>query len=251
MVSLSGCGLMTTIVLSDLHLGARNSQTDCLAALLDSDFDRLVLNGDTVDSLNLRRFRQSDWRVVEQLRAVSRERELVLVRGNHDGTTTAAHDFGCLDVLAEVLGATPREEYELELPGGRYLVLHGDQFDHTLNLTWLGDLADWGYRQIQLGSQRFAAWLKRRVKRWGSVDECVRVGALARARQRGYTGVITGHTHYRHDEWLDGMHYLNTGCWVDLPCSYVLVEGGSARVVDWPQKPCARLVSIHSASACA
>jgi UDP-2,3-diacylglucosamine pyrophosphatase LpxH len=234
---------MTTIVLSDLHLGASNSRTAHITALLQTRFDRLILNGDTVDSLNLRRFRRGDWCILERLRTVSRERELILVRGNHDGRAIEAREFGCLDVLAGILETAPCEEYDLDLPGGRYLVLHGDQFDGTLNLTWLGDVADWGYRQVQHGSERLAAWLKRRVKRWGSVDECVRQGALERARLRGYTGVITGHTHYSDDTWLDGTHYLNTGCWVDLPCSYVLVEGGQPRIVHWPEQPRAVAVS--------
>ena len=48
---------MNTLIVSDLHLGACNSRADLVAGLLDSDFDRLVLNGDTVDSPDPRRFR--------------------------------------------------------------------------------------------------------------------------------------------------------------------------------------------------
>jgi UDP-2,3-diacylglucosamine pyrophosphatase LpxH len=243
--------MTTTIVLSDLHLGARNSRTECLAALLETDFDRLILNGDTVDAFDLRRFRRGHWRIVEQLRAISRERELILVRGNHEGLPVDATRFGRLDVLASLLETPLREEYELDLPTGRYLVLHGDRFDKTLNLTWLGDLADWGYRQIQRSSERMAAWLKRRVKRLGSVDECVRIGALELARHRGYVGVITGHTHYPEDSWFDGIHYLNTGCWVDLPCNYVRIEGGRAQTVDWPILPCENATPTQLQTACA
>jgi hypothetical protein len=35
---------------------------------------------------------------------------------------------------------------------------------------------------------------------------------------------------------INGIHYLNTGCWVDWPCSYVLVEGGDARLMHWGQE---------------
>ena len=75
---------MNTLIVSDLHLGARNSRTDLIAELLETDFDRLVLNGDTVDSPDLRRFRPCDWRVIDALRAAAHARELVVVRGNHD-----------------------------------------------------------------------------------------------------------------------------------------------------------------------
>jgi UDP-2,3-diacylglucosamine pyrophosphatase LpxH len=225
--------IMTTILISDIHLGARNNRTDLLGELLRSDFDRLILNGDTVDSVDFRRFRSCDWRIIEQLRAIARERELVLIRGNHDGRSGEDDGFGPLDALAELLDTSWREEYVLQVGGERYLVMHGDQFDATLNLTWIGDAADWFYRQTQRGSKSVARFLKGRVKCWGGVVDCVQRGATHSARKRGFSGIITGHTHFAHDEWIDGIHYLNTGCWVDWPCSYVLVEGGDARLMHW------------------
>src|SRR6266849_5968259 len=89
--------IMTTILISDIHLGARNNRTDLLGELLRGDFDRLILNGDTVDSVDFRRFRARDWRIVEQLRSIAKERELVLIRGNHDGRSAALDGFGPLD----------------------------------------------------------------------------------------------------------------------------------------------------------
>jgi UDP-2,3-diacylglucosamine pyrophosphatase LpxH len=223
---------MKTIILSDLHLGARNSRTDLLTELLDTDFDRLVLNGDVVDSPDLRRFRACDWRVIDGLRAAGRSRELVLLRGNHD---VPAHGDAAraVTVLTGLLGTEPREEYELDVGGGRYLVLHGDRFDGTMNLTWVGDLADLCYRQVQRVSRPAAHFLKGASKHVCGVVPAVRRGAVAHARQRGFAGVITGHTHFHHDEHIDGLHFLNTGCWVDHPCSYVQVEGGVARLRHW------------------
>jgi UDP-2,3-diacylglucosamine pyrophosphatase LpxH len=225
---------MTTILVSDIHLGARNNRTDLLAELLRSDFDRLILNGDTVDRLDFRRFRTCDWRIIDQLRTIARERELILLRGNHDGDANSA-EFGALDALAHLLDAEWFEEYELQVGADRYLVLHGDQFDQTLNLTWIGDAADWIYQQTQRGSQRLAHFLKGRVKHWGGVVHCVRMGAVREARDRDYAGVITGHTHFCDDGMVEGVHYLNTGCWVDWPCSYVLVRGGDARLMFWDE----------------
>jgi UDP-2,3-diacylglucosamine pyrophosphatase LpxH len=224
---------MTTLIVSDIHLGARNNRADLLTDLLTSDFDRLVLNGDTVDSLDLRRFSARDWRVVEHLRAIANERELVLVRGNHDGSAGDEPGFGPLDVLGQLLGVEMVEEYEVPVGPDRYLVLHGHHFDYTMNMTWLGDAADWLYRQTQRSSRRLAHFLKGRVKNWGGVVGCVQRGALRYARARGYAGIVTGHTHFWHDEHLDGVHFLNTGCWVDWPCSYVRIQGGDARVFHW------------------
>jgi len=223
---------MNTIIVSDLHLGARNSRTDLLAELLDGDFDRLILNGDTVDSPDLRRFRPCDWRIIDALRAVARSRELVVVRGNHD---VPAHGdmVRCAGLLTALLGTEPREEYELDAAGGRYLVLHGDRFDSTMNLTWVGGAADAIYRSVQQFSRPAAHFLKAASKHVGGVVGAVRRGALAYARERGLTGIITGHTHFADDETVDGVHFLNTGCWVDHPCSYVQADAGGVRLRHW------------------
>ncbi len=237
---------MMTLILSDTHLGARNSRTDLLSQLLRGDFDRLILNGDTVNSLNFDRFRRRDWRVFELLKNVARERELVLIRGNHDGQIDDDEEagFGSLHVLAEMLGVDMVEDYELHVADGRYLILHGDQFDRTLNLTWVGTTADWCYNQIQSVSKPTARWLKGRVKHWGGVVACVKRGAIPYARQRGCVGVITGHTHFHDDDRIDGFRYMNTGCWVDQPCSYIRVEAGHAQLHHWgderPVKPAPR-----------
>jgi UDP-2,3-diacylglucosamine pyrophosphatase LpxH len=225
---------MNTILVSDIHLGARNNRTDLLAELLRSDFDRLILNGDTVDCMDFRRFRPRDWRIVHQLQLIARERDLVLVRGNHDGKASEEH-FHALDALADLLGAQWHEEYPLSIGSDRYLVLHGDQFDHTLNLSWVGDAADWFYRQTQRASTSVARFLKGRVKHWGGVNESVRIGATRYARENGFSGVITGHTHFCHDEIIDDVHYLNSGCWVDWPCTFIRADPISIELCWWPE----------------
>jgi UDP-2,3-diacylglucosamine pyrophosphatase LpxH len=226
---------MKTLIVSDLHLGACNSRTDLLAGLLASDYDRLILNGDTVDSPDPRRFRPCAWQVVDRLRAVARNRELVVVRGNHDVLPGPANDRGTTRYLAELLGTKVVDEYELGVGADRYLVTHGDVFDGTMNLTWVGDVADWFYCGIQRVSRPLAHRVKGLSKHVCGVVEAVQRGAMAQARQRGYAGVITGHTHFCHDEFIDGLHYLNTGCWVDHPCSYICVEGGTARLLHWEE----------------
>jgi UDP-2,3-diacylglucosamine pyrophosphatase LpxH len=228
---------MISIIISDLHLGARNNRSELLVELLHTSFDRLVLNGDTVDSLDLRRFSPWDWRVVERLHRIARDRELVLIRGNHDGKGVAdSVGFGSLNVLPRLLQTELHEDYELEVGSDRYLVLHGDRFDDTLNLTWVGNFADWFYRQTQWASKPFAHFLKSCVKHWGGVVESVQRGALLHAEEKGYDGVITGHTHFCQNEYHNGIHYLNTGCWVDWPCSYVRVDGSHVQLLHWSDR---------------
>jgi UDP-2,3-diacylglucosamine pyrophosphatase LpxH len=225
-----------TLIVSDIHLGARNSQAASLSRLLRTHFDRLILNGDTVDSLNFRRFQSGHWAVLDQLRSIARERELILIRGNHEGVGTVSEQaFGPLDVLAQLLETELREEYQLRVGKDRYLVFHGDRFDRTLGTTWLVDCADYFYRTAQRCSLSLAAWLKGRVKHWGGVVGGVRRSAVEYARQKGCQGVIIGHTHYHADELVEGIRYLNTGSWVERPCNYVLVEGSDIRLSSWQE----------------
>jgi UDP-2,3-diacylglucosamine pyrophosphatase LpxH len=226
--------MTTTLIISDVHLGARNSQTSALSALLATDFDRLILNGDTVDNLNFRRFNAGHWAVVDQLRSIARERRLILIRGNHEGMgTTSGSAFGPLDVLAQLLETELHDEYHLVVARRRYLVFHGDRFDRTLRMTWVGDVADAFYNRVQVCSKSLARWLKRRSKDWGGVVSSVRRGAVEYARQNQCQGVIMGHTHFPEDEFVGGIHYLNTGCWVEQPCTYLRIENNQIRLCQW------------------
>src|SRR5262249_23680969 len=144
----------------------------------------------------------------------ARQRELVVIRGNHDGVWDPDGGPGSLGLLGELLGTRVVEECEVPTSEGPLLVLHGDQFDQTLNLTWVGDAADWVYNRIQRTSRPAARWLKHRAKHLTGVVASVTSGAAARAAANGYAGVVTGHTHYHDDLYVDGIRCLNTGCWV-------------------------------------
>jgi UDP-2,3-diacylglucosamine pyrophosphatase LpxH len=224
---------MITLIISDLHLGARNCQAASILEFLQTRFDRLILNGDTINNLNFRKFKPKQWRVLHRLQEIAQGRQLILLRGNHDGAPSPGLPFGPLEVLAKLLGVALEEEYELETPAGRYLVLHGDRFDPTLNWPVLTDTADWCYGAVQKINRKAAKWLKRRVKKLGGVVEFVKRRSVLHAQARGYAGIITGHTHFCDDEWIDGVHYLNSGCWVDASCTYVRAEGSEIRLYHW------------------
>jgi UDP-2,3-diacylglucosamine pyrophosphatase LpxH len=225
--------MTATLIVSDIHLGAHNSQRQSLLGLLQTPFERLILNGDTVDNLNLKRFGPDDWAVLTTLQEVAQERELILIRGNHEGTPDGRGRLGPLDVLSRLLKVPLQEEYPLSVGRRRYLVLHGDQFDSTMNLTRVGYAAEGFYKLVQRWSRPTARWLKSCVKHYCGVVGSVQRGAIEYARQKSCDGVITGHTHYHDDELVDGMHYLNTGCWVDWPCTYLLVKNGQVNLCRW------------------
>jgi UDP-2,3-diacylglucosamine pyrophosphatase LpxH len=225
---------MTTLVISDLHLGSRSCQVGPIAQILETNYDRLILNGDTLNNLNLRKLKKKHWRLVDQLRSIARDRELTLIRGNHDVVPTDdGAGFGPMDVLASLLDVPLREESVIEAGSNRYLVLHGDRFDPTLTWPIVTDAADWCYRTVQGVNKRMAKWLKRGAKRWGGVVEYVKRRSVEYARNRGFQGVIAGHTHFCDDEWINGIHYLNSGSWVDWPCTFVVADERHVELRHW------------------
>jgi UDP-2,3-diacylglucosamine pyrophosphatase LpxH len=229
---------MKTLILSDLHLGSRNCHAVEVREVLGRvNFDRLILNGDTINSVNLRKLTPEHWSVVDQLRQFARTRELILVRGNHDYEHSLPTNgngqppgFGPQDVLPLLLGVPMRENYQLEIAGRPYLVLHGDRFDPTLNYPLLSDVAEWCYQLSQKINKKLGKWLKKKSKRWGGILELVRSQSAAYARREGFVGVMTGHTHFADDTHIGGIHYVNSGCWTEPPCTYVTVEAERVRL---------------------
>jgi len=241
---------MRTLILSDLHLGSRNCHAGLITEILERErFDRLILNGDTLHSINLRKLTPKHWGILNWLRQLARSREMILLRGNHDhecdytpsatghpngdanGTANGeAAAFGSNHVLPALLDVPMIEEYQLEIKCRPYAVLHGDRFDPTLKNALASEMAGWCYQFAQKVNKKLAKWLKKKSKRWSGVLEVMRRRSVAYARERGTDGIITGHTHFPEDLHIDDVHYLNTGCWTEPPCTYITVDPAGARL---------------------
>lgn len=225
---------MRTLVLGDVHLGSRLCRCGCLAHVLARRrWDRLVLNGDIFDDLNFRRLTANHWRILKYLRDLGAKREIVWIRGNHDGTP---------DFLGHLLGVSVQEEYLFSYRGERVYVVHGDQFDtfqkSARKVRGLKDLfygfAIWfdvpRKRAIQI-AQRSSLLFDRAADR-------VRDRAVERARALGARYVVVGHTHRREACWVDGVYFLNPSSWLTPNPAYALFD-------DREEAP--RLVAVREA----
>ena len=217
-----------TVVVSDLHLGARNCRTEEFRRLLDTiQTRRLIIAGDLFDSPKLRRLRHQDIHLLESLRAFSQEVDVEWIHGNHDPPA---------QWCSALLGLDSRLDLELELGERTYLVAHGDACDPPLNWPWaLIETADLVYRVSQQldPSHRLARGLKRGSKHFCKAVEQTCQAALAEVRRRELHGVILGHTHMPHQRRLDSLHYLNCGCWTEKPAGFVGIRDGRARLYSW------------------
>ena len=229
----------STLILSDLHLGSKTCNIDLLEEVFQREkFDRLILNGDTINNVNFRKLTTRHWALLDKIREAGRSRELVLIRGNHDHEcdhlicqqtssnkeTSGNKGLTTGFLLPAVLDVPMVEEYQLQVKGQTYLVLHGDRFDPTLNYRMVTEAAFLAYQFTTKLSHKLAKWLKKKSKRWGGILELVRSQSVAYSREQGYSGVITGHTHFAEDTRIDDVHYVNTGSWTETPCAYVTAD---------------------------
>lgn len=213
-----------TIIVSDIHLGSDVSRSKRLLALLRSyHYGRLILNGDVFDDLNFKRLTKDDWKVLSYLRKMSNPRrgiEVVWVIGNHDG--------GVAEILSHLLGVPVHEEYVFEVGGKRYLAIHGHQFDK-----WITEhvvvtaVASTAYLMLQKldPKHRVSRWVKRTSKKWLRMSDKVGTDAVNHARRRHEAhAVFCGHTHQAVHKEVDGVTYVNSGCWTDKPSQYVTID---------------------------
>ena len=234
-----------TVILSDVHLGTLDSKArEADHFLRQVRCEKLILNGDIIDGWQLvrgGRWNNSHTRFIRGIlkKMEKRGTEVIYLRGNHD------------DILAKFLPLAFEnlaivEEYIHETPRGRYLVLHGDVFDTiTRNFVFLAHLGDWGYQMLLTLNRVYNHWRAWRGKEYWSLSKAIKgrvksavnhvskfEGHLARlARDRGCMGVMCGHIHTPADQMVEGIHYLNSGDWVESMTAIVEHHDGRFELI--------------------
>jgi UDP-2,3-diacylglucosamine pyrophosphatase LpxH len=218
-----------TIIMSDLHLGARQSQTTKILKFLENnESDILILNGDIIDGWALNRgtkWKKQHTKVISKLLKLSNKTKIIWIRGNHD-------EF-IQEFIGTHLGAIEiREDYKLDINHTMesYYIFHGDVIDVFITkYKWLSKIGSVGYD--------FALWLNRiynGYRKWRklpyiSISQKIKnkvkvatnyvndfeVTALSMAIKKGCNGVICGHIHQPADRMINGKRYLNSGDWVE------------------------------------
>lgn len=238
-----------TIVLSDVHLGTPDSKVDEVNHVLKhTRCDTLILNGDIIDGWALLRRGRWERKHTRFVRLVLKKlekqgTEVVYLRGNHD------------DQLARFLPLRLHrlrvaEEHVHEGPAGRYLVVHGDVFDVvTRQHRALAILGHAGYQSLLRLNRLYNRWRAWRGLEYFSLSKAIKARvkeavnyvsnfeeSVARlARSRRCVGVICGHIHTPADKRFHGVHYLNSGDWVESLTALVEHEDGRWEVLAYPE----------------
>jgi UDP-2,3-diacylglucosamine pyrophosphatase LpxH len=236
-----------TVIISDVHLGT----SDCKAREVNHFLrhircEKLILNGDIIDGWQLRR--SGSWtkahtrfvRIVLKM-LEKRDTEVIYLRGNHDDVLAAflPLEFENLQIV---------EDHIHEGLRGRYFVLHGDVFDTiTQNFAFLSHLGDWGYHVLLKLNRAYNAWRAWRGKEYWSLSKAIKARVksavnhvskfedhIARlAREHQCTGVMCGHIHTPADKMISGIHYLNSGDWIESLTAIVEHEDGRFELLDY------------------
>lgn len=222
---------LDAVLLSDLHLGSGVCQTHLLHDFLEKinkgkiSTHQLILNGDVFNSMDLRRLRKDHWRILSDIRSISDHVHVVWIGGNHDGP---------VEQVSNLLGVDVAEEYEFTSGGKRMLAFHGDRYDKFITKhPILTAIADYFYAWLQRIDKSFATarQAKRASKTFLRCSELIETEAVEYAAKNGCDVVFCGHTHMEvsHPN-PSGVGYYNSGCWTELPCSYITVCDGQVEL---------------------
>jgi UDP-2,3-diacylglucosamine pyrophosphatase LpxH len=239
-----------TLFISDVHLGSKAAKTDFLLDFLRThEADTIILVGDIIDGWRLKRSwywpQQCNDVVQKLLRKARKGTRIVYIPGNHDEFMRdfPGMHFGGIEVAERMV-------HEMA-DGKKYLVLHGDEFDVVVrNARLLAYLGDWAYdtaiainvmlaairRRLGMPYWSFSAWAKLQVKHAVNfIGEFQRVVA-DEARRAEVDGVICGHIHHAVMEDIDGIHYVNTGDWVESCTAIAEHADGRLELISWGHK---------------
>ncbi len=235
-----------TIVISDVHLGTEHSKTTELTDFLRTvNCNTLIMNGDIIDGWHLQKGGKGKWKKqhTEFFKVIMKMMEnhgtkIIYVRGNHDDFIDhlAPLSFGNLEIV---------NDYVHESHGKKYYVIHGDIFDSiTSQMVWLAKLGDVGYTFLLWVNRLYNIYRAKRGMEYFSLSQSIKqkvksavsyisdyegeLVALAKARHAD--GVICGHIHQPANTHMDGIHYLNSGDWVETMSALLEHEDGTWEV---------------------
>jgi UDP-2,3-diacylglucosamine pyrophosphatase LpxH len=207
---------VTTVVVSDLHLGSRFFARELLVSVLDAlpPEATLVLNGDTIN-YRLRPLGPKHGAVLQRLREESERRRVIWLGGNHDERHR------------------PQDPRRIEFApsfhiGRRLYVQHGFYFRNLVpyHLPFVVLFRLLHYARVWLGAEEMhvAEYAKRWRSLYGVLRRNVLMNAVEHARENGYAAVACGHTHFAEDTLVGAVRYLNTGCWTERPGHFLLAD---------------------------
>ena len=237
-----------SVFISDLHLGSKHCNADKLLKFLDDlETEKLYLVGDIIDGWRL----QKKWywptkhnKIVQKLIKIAKRSEVIYITGNHDEFLRTIPDIN----IGEV---TVYNRFDhIGVDGKRYLVTHGDMFDHLMRtrsgrfVMHLGDIAYDGLlylnRLVNVLRKIFnrppwslAKFLKNKAKVAATYIGDFEQEMAMYCKKKGYDGIIVGHIHSANIKEIDGIIYMNDGDWCESCTALVETKAGTFEIIHY------------------
>jgi UDP-2,3-diacylglucosamine pyrophosphatase LpxH/glycosyltransferase involved in cell wall biosynthesis len=239
-----------TVFLSDIHLGTPDSKANEVVNFLKHvTCGKLVLNGDIIDGWALKRGGKWSGRHSRVIRKILKmmerdDTEVIYLRGNHDDILERFLPlaFGRIRFTKEHVHSTEN--------GKRYLVVHGDGFDSvSTNHKWVASLGAVGYDFLLKVNRFYNYYRSWRGKEYFSLSKRVKAKVKSAvsfidkyeellqelARHKNCDGIICGHIHTPEDKQVGGIHYLNSGDWVESMTAIIEHNDGRMELVHYEE----------------
>ena len=210
-----------TIIMSDLHLGARQSQTDKIIEFLDNNTsERLILNGDIIDGWALKgngKWTPNCTKIFRRFMKMSENgTKVIYLRGNHDDFLKDFIPFKLNNIRIV------RKYVYIGIDGRTYFCFHGDVLDFVImEARWLAVIGGYSYdivikfntfynkvrKWFNLPYHSLANTIKQSVKGAINFVSDFETNAVALAKQKGYDVAVCGHIHQPKID----INYMNSG----------------------------------------
>jgi UDP-2,3-diacylglucosamine pyrophosphatase LpxH len=207
--------------MSDLHLGARQSQTDKIISFLDNNTtEKLILNGDIIDGWALKgngKWTKDCTKIFRKFMKMSEKNtKVVYIRGNHDDFLKDFIPFKLNNIRIV------RKYIHTGIDNRKYFCFHGDVLDFVImEARWLAVIGGWSYdivikfntlynkirKWFNLPYHSLANTIKQSVKGAINFVSDFEDNAKGLTKQKGYDVAVCGHIHHPKIE----NDYMNSG----------------------------------------
>ncbi len=221
-----------TLVISDVHIGsAISSSYDVLKLLKSLTFKRLILLGDIFDGPHVTKLTLADESLLAYIQVLMEKKiEIVWVRGNHDRIENK--------ILQRFKDIEFVDQYCWFEGVEKYCAMHGHQFDsRSPKRPKLGVMSTY-FHSLFASTIRHKATVRTLEKLYTNLrrlSDKIAHGALAYADENGIDYIICAHTHRSIRKSITtskgkNITYFNTGSWIHIPYSYVMIDEKGAEV---------------------
>lgn len=217
------------LFISDVHLGSKGSNAELLLEMLkEYEPKELIIVGDFIDGwlLKKRHYWTQDFsNVIRKILSYTKKgTKVTYITGNHD------------DFLRSYIPLYFGDNINVvnEMVWEDYFITHGDLYDGIVQMKWLGKLGSFGYElaiSLDMLMKKFgykkslSKFLKKKVKDAVKFITNFEEQLVYQSKKRNCKGVVCGHIHTPENKYIDGIHYLNCGDWIENN-SYIIYDKG-------------------------